>query len=153
MENIIAKVIRIDLDIYILKVKNSEDIISAKVRGNLKKKESILVGDLVEVERVKEDYMIINVQKRNNSLIRPPVSNIDQMIIVVSVGAPKPDYILLDKQIVLCFSKKIKPVICVNKIDLADEDIEAKKDIEYINSVYGKIGVEVVYVSAKKENE
>ena len=55
MENIIAKVIRIDLDIYILKVKNSEDIISAKVRGNLKKKESILVGDLVEVERVKED--------------------------------------------------------------------------------------------------
>ena len=62
MENIIAKVIRIDLDIYILKVKNSEDIISAKVRGNLKKKESILVGDLVEVERVKEDYMIINVQ-------------------------------------------------------------------------------------------
>ena len=151
MENIIAKVIRIDLDIYILKVKNSEDIISAKVRGNLKKKESILVGDLVEVERVKEDYMIINVQKRNNSLIRPPVSNIDQMIIVVSVGAPNPDYILLDKQIVLCFSKKIKPVICVNKIDLADEDIEAKKDIEYINSVYGKIGVEVVYVSAKKE--
>lgn len=151
MENIIAKVIRIDLDIYILKVKNSEDIISAKVRGNLKKKESILVGDLVEVERVKEDYMIINVQKRNNSLIRPPVSNIDQMIIVVSVGAPKPDYILLDKQIVLCFSKKIKPVICVNKIDLADEDIEAKRDIEYINSVYGKIGIEVVYVSAKKE--
>ena len=88
MEKIIGKIIRIDLDIYIIKVENSSDIICAKARGNVKKQGNILVGDIVEVEKIDLDYMILSVRERKNSLIRPPVSNIDQMIIVVSVGAP-----------------------------------------------------------------
>lgn len=149
--DIIAKVIRIDLDLYILNVKETNEIISAKLRGNIKKKENVLVGDMVTVEKAGEDYMINSVLNRNNSLIRPPVSNIDQMIIVVSVGAPVPDYILLDKQIVLCMSKNITPVICVNKIDLAQDDEIAKKDIEYIKEVYGKLGIKIVYTSVTKK--
>ena len=151
MDNIIAKVIRIDLDIYILKVINNDnDIITAKLRGNIKKSSNVLVGDLVEVEKVDNDYMITNVLERKNSLIRPPVSNIDQMIIVVSVGEPAPDFILLDKQIILCMAKDILPIICVNKVDLQDENVQAKEDIEYIKSVYGKLGIQIVYTSTVK---
>ncbi len=150
MEKIIGKIIRIDLDIYIIKVENSSDIICAKARGNVKKQGNILVGDIVEVEKIDLDYMILSVRERKNSLIRPPVSNIDQMIIVVSVGAPAPDYILLDKQIALCLEKNIIPIICINKIDLAEDDENAQNDLEYIKKVYGNLGIKIVYVSALK---
>ena len=47
-----------------------------------------------------------------------------------------PDYILLDKQIVLCMSKGINPVICINKIDLERDNEQAKIDLEYIKKTY-----------------
>lgn len=148
MEELIGKVIRIDLDIYIVKTK--EKNINAKARGNTKKKGNILVGDVVFLEKAGEDYMITSVRNRQNSLIRPPVSNIDQMIIVTSLASPVPDYILLDKQIVLCMSKGINPVICINKIDLKDENEQAKLDLEYIEKTYSNLGIEILYVSAKE---
>lgn len=151
MEKIIGKIIRIDLDLYIIKIEKSNEIICAKARGNAKKQGNILVGDMVEVEKVDSDYMILSVLERKNSLIRPPVSNIDQMIIVVSVGAPAPDYILLDKQIALCLEKNIVPIICINKIDLAENYEQAQKDLEYIKRIYSKLGIKIVYVSAIKK--
>ena len=126
MEDIIAKVIGIDLDIYYLNIEYRNEIIPSKLRGNLKKSKNILVGDIVKVEKIDQDYMIKDIIKRKNFLVRPPVSNIDQMIIVVSVGAPSPDYILLDKQLVLCMSKNIKPIICVNKTDFPERLISIK---------------------------
>lgn len=150
MDILRGKVIRIDLDIYIVNILNSNNNICAKARGNAKKQGNIVVGDIVEIEKVNEDYMIKTVIDRKNSLIRPPVSNIDQMIIVVSIGAPAPDYILLDKQIVLCISKGILPIICVNKIDLAQEDKKAQEDLEYIKRTYEKLAIKIVYVSALK---
>ena len=148
MEELIGKVIRIDLDIYA--VKTIENIVNAKARGNTKKKGNILVGDVVSLEKAGADYMITSVRNRQNSLIRPPVSNIDQMIIVTSLTSPVPDYILLDKQIVLCMSKGINPVICINKIDLKDENEQAKVDLDYIKKTYSNLGIEILYVSAKE---
>ena len=148
MEELIGKVIRIDLDIYVVKTK--EIIVNAKARGNTKKKGNILVGDVVSLEKAGADYMITSVRNRQNSLIRPPVSNIDQMIIVTSLTSPVPDYILLDKQIVLCMSKGINPVICINKIDLKDENEQAKVDLDYIKKTYSNLGIEILYVSAKE---
>lgn len=148
--NVIGKVIRIDLDIYVINIENTNKIITAKARGNVKKQGSIVVGDRVNIKKVDEDYMIESVIDRKNILIRPPVSNIDQMIIVVSVGEPAPDFILLDKQLSLCFAKGITPIICINKIDLVKEDKKAKEDLEYIKRIYGNLGIEIVFVSAKE---
>ena len=149
MEEIIGKVIRIDLDIYVIQTKN--EIIQAKARGNTKKKGSILVGDVVFLEQAGQDFMITSVRNRQNSLIRPPVSNIDQMIIVTSLATPVPDYILLDKQIVLCMSKGINPVICINKIDLENANEQSKLDLEYIKNTYSNLGIEILFVSAKEK--
>ena len=149
MEELIGKVIRIDLDIYIVKTK--ENIINAKARGNTKKKGSILVGDVVCLEKAGQDFMITSIRNRQNSLIRPPVSNIDQMIIVTSLATPVPDYILLDKQIVLCMSKGINPVICINKIDLENANEQSKLDLEYIKNTYSNLGIEILFVSAKEK--
>ena len=149
MEEIIGKVIRIDLDIYVIQTK--KEIIQAKARGNTKKKGSILVGDVVCLEQAGQDFMITSVRNRQNSLIRPPVSNIDQMIIVTSLATPVPDYILLDKQIVLCMSKGINPVICINKIDLENANEQSKLDLEYIKNTYSNLGIEILFVSAKEK--
>lgn len=151
MDKIIGRVIKIDLDIYIINIRNSDELVAAKVRGKVKKAQNIVVGDIVELEKANDDYMIVSVEERKNFLIRPPVSNIDQMIIVVSIGNPTPDYILLDKQIVLCLNKKITPIICINKIDLSLENESAKQELEYIKSIYSKLGIDIVYVSAKKK--
>ena len=141
MENkIIARVIEILLDKYILK--SDFGIIEAFKRGNIKKN-NVLVGDIVECEKSYDKYMITKIIERKNQVIRPPVANIDQMIIVISITNPTPDYILLDKQLILCKSKNITPIICVNKIDLSE-------DFEYIKNVYSKLGIKVFFVSGKE---
>lgn len=150
MENLIGKVTRIDLDLYYIYVESLSKIISAKVRGTQKRKGNVLVGDIVEVEKVDNDYMISKVRNRINSIIRPPVANIDQMVIVISLGEPVPDYILLDKQIILCRAKGITPIICVNKIDLAKNDEKIMNDVNYIKSVYCSLNIDVIFVSAKE---
>ena len=71
------------------------------------------------------------------------------MVIVISIKNPLPDYILLDKEIILCIKKNITPIICVNKIDLDEND----KEIEYIDSVYKKIGIEVIHTSINNKDK
>lgn len=153
MDKNIGLVTRIILNKCYIVDEENNTVIEAIARGNVKKKENILVGDRVEYEYLYDNYVITKVLERKNSLIRPPVANIDKLIIVMSIKDPKPDYILLDKQIILCKQKNITPVICVNKIDLADMDDEAKKEVEYIKKVYSNLGIEMIFISAKtKEN-
>ncbi len=141
-----ARVKQIILDKYLLENIDTHDEFIAGIRGNVKKKTNILVGDLVEVEASSDIYMIKNILKRNNFFIRPPVANIDNLVIVVSLANPKPDFLLLDKQLVLCMSKNITPIIVINKIDL-NVTIDTKKDLEYIRNVYKKLNFEVIEVS------
>lgn len=142
-------VTRIILDKYYIKDEDKNEYIEASIRGNVKKKGSILVGDIVEYEYSYDKNVITNVLDRKNQIIRPPVANIDKLIIVVSASDPKPDYILLDKQIILCKQKNIIPVICVNKIDLANLDKDANEQVKYIKEVYTKLGINVIFLSAK----
>lgn len=144
-----ARVNEILLDKYILEIDKTGEIIQASIRGNAKKKNIIFVGDQVEVDFSYDRYMITKIYTRKNSLIRPPVANIDNLVIVISLSNPLPDYFLLDKQLVLCMSKNITPIIVVNKIDL--NLIEStKKDMEYIQKVYSYLGIDVFYVSSKE---
>lgn len=137
------------LDKYIVKCVGEKEDIEATIRGNVKKSTNILVGDLVMVEKVYDQNIITKVYNRKNSIIRPPVANIDKLVIVISIDMPKPDYMLLDKELILCFNKKIKPIIVVNKIDL-DTKKENLEEIEYIRKVYEKLGIDVIYTSVKE---
>lgn len=145
-----ARIKEIVLDKYILELIDAQEEITASIRGNTKKKNNILVGDLVQVEKSYDRYMIEKVLDRKNSLIRPPVANIDNLVIVVSLANPRPDFFLLDKQIVLCISKKINPIIVINKVDLNLTD-KTQKDISYIREVYMRLGIKVIEVSSKED--
>lgn len=144
----IARVKEIVLNEYVLENIEDNSEFKASLRGNIKRRNGILVGDLVEVEVSYDRYMIKKILPRKNSLIRPPVANIDNLVIVVSLSAPSPDFFLLDKQIVLAKFKDILPIIVINKIDLNISDI-TNKDLSYIKNVYGNLGFQIIEVSAK----
>ena len=107
--------------------------------------EDIFVGDFVDFNLTAERYGVIEkVHKRKNSLIRPYVANIDKAIIVIA-SEPKPDMLLVDKIIINCYTQGIEPILCFNKIDLAD-----KKFIDDFLDDYNKV-LKTISVSAVTE--
>lgn len=138
MEN--GLVIKKLADKFWVKVSSSTLVCSPK--GKLKES-GIYVGDRVKVD-VKEQQ-ITNVEDRKTLLIRPPLANIDQIIIVVA-PLPKPDFNIVDKLILFALSYGIKPILCINKIDIAD--------VKFINEVFSayKDVLEIIKTSAKNGN-
>lgn len=140
-----AKVVQILLDKYICITENEERIVCIK-SGNMKKNK-IYVGDNVEIIISSNTNVITAILNRKNFMIRPPVANIDSMILCISVKTPEPDYILLDKQIVLCLHKNIEPIICITKVDLKG----SQEVIEYIENVYGKY-YKIIKITTKEHD-
>ena len=130
---------------------NEGTIFETKIRGKLKKEEiSPVVGDYVEIEvlpkeKEKEQAVIEKIQPRNVFIKRPKIANITQMILVLSSKNPKPDLIMLDKQLAFAELMGVKAVIVFNKIDL-DKD----KQFEQVKSIYEEIGYKVINTMAKE---
>lgn len=70
------------------------------------------------------------VYKRKNQLYRPPVSNVDELVLVSSICTPDLNRGLLDKMILLAENANMSPVICINKCDL--DEVSAK---EYVKNM------------------
>ena len=103
------------------------------------------VGDLVEVDI--DNNIIKKIMPRKNELIRPPISNIDQAIILVSCKEPSFSSNLLDKMLVVIEYNNVKPVICFTKYDLLSDTSE----IDEIISYYKQIGYEV-YINSNLDS-
>lgn len=104
---------------YYVEVANA--IYECKARGIFRKnKISPLVGDIVEISiNENAENTIDTILERKNSLIRPPVSNIDNLLIVVSTTDPKPNFYVIDKLIAIAEHKNIEPYIIISKTDLS----------------------------------
>ena len=108
-----------------------------KARGKFRKMNvTPLVGDYVIIDT--ENNYILEILPRKNSLVRPPVSNIDQVIIVTSVKNPDFDTNLLDKMLVIVEFNNMKAIICFTKLDLLSQ--EELKQINVYIEYYKKIG-------------
>ncbi|MBE6144923.1 MAG: ribosome small subunit-dependent GTPase A [Firmicutes bacterium] len=122
-------------------VLSNEQKYVCKARGKFRKLNlTPLVGDQVLFDE-KNNY-ILEILPRKNSLVRPPVSNIDQVIIVTSVKRPDFDTNLLDKMLSIVEFNNIKPIICLTKLDLLNSS-----ELEEINEIinyYKSIGYNVV---------
>ena len=133
-------------DLY--KVEANNIVYNCNARGKFKAGEiSPVAGDLVEIDITDENKkvgVIERILERKNYIKRPKMANLTQIILVVSMKLPKPDLLLLDKQLVYAEYMNIKPIICLNKIDLEDEE-----KIEYIYNLYSKIGYTVIKTDAK----
>ncbi|MEG0591957.1 MAG: ribosome small subunit-dependent GTPase A, partial [Coprobacillus sp.] len=104
-----------------------------------------LVGDYCEftIENGNEGY-IRKLFDRKNELVRPPICNIDQALLVFSAKEPDMNTILLNRFLILIEHFHIEPVICISKMDL-------NKDNEIQNTMlpYEEAGYKVIYVSSK----
>ena len=129
------------------KIKTEKNIYNSFARGKFKNEEIIpLVGDKVEIQitdEEKSEAVIEKILPRKNELKRPKVSNIEQVVFIISIKNPKPDLLMLDKQLAYVENLKIESVIVINKIDL---DENYKK----IQELYTKIGYKVIATSAKQ---
>ena len=97
-------------------------IYASKARGLFRKKgQTPLVGDRVEIEVTHEgdkEAYITAICPRKNSLIRPPVANLERLFIVAALHNPPPSTLMIDKLIAICEKKGIEPVVVLNKADL-----------------------------------
>lgn len=113
------------------------EILKCFARGKLRGNGELYVGDDVEVEVMRSECVIKDVLPRKSMLIRPYVSNIDGIIIVIS-PIPKPDLELVDKLIISCIQQGIDCVLCINKSDTDGVDAlydAAKKEYGTITTV------------------
>ena len=107
---IVAKIIEVLPDIKYIAVDEHKNSYTAICVGNMRKNK-IYVGDNIALEKNSDVYLIKKVLERKISFIRPPVANIDYMVLCISLDMPSPDYLLLDKQIILCLKQNIIPII------------------------------------------
>ena len=133
------------------KIKTGNGIYEANARGKLKKEEIVpVVGDKVEIEILDKENkkaVIEQILPRTTYIKRPKMSNITQIILVVSSKNPKPDLLLLDKQLAFAEYLGIVPIIVLNKTDL-----DKNKNFEEIKLVYENIGYRVIKTVAKGED-
>ena len=141
----IGKIIKGIGGFYYVKTADGK-ITECRARGIFRNtKEKIYVGDDVQISLSGEKGSIDKILPRRNFLIRPPVANIDIIVIVVAAMEPIPDTLLADKLILSAETAGIEPVICINKSDL-------KIDKELIKAYRGA-GYTALSVSAKSNDE
>ncbi len=125
-------------------VKTSEGVIMSRARGVFRVENTTpLIGDLVNIRISQEDKMgyIIDIYDRKSQLLRPPVANITQAIVVMSVKQPEINTWLLDKFLLMAEYENLDTVVCINKSDLDEKKAEDLKEI------YEKAGYEVIITS------
>ncbi|AYC29199.1 ribosome small subunit-dependent GTPase A [Paenisporosarcina cavernae] len=102
-----------------------------------------LVGDFVEFEKDTDSHgTITHVLERTNALVRPPVANIDQALLVFSLTEPDFHPLLLDRFLVAVESFHVNPIICLTKTDIASES--ARENVQSYLEDYRRIGYQIV---------
>ena len=119
-------------------VDENDNIKICTARGKFKKDEiTPVVGDRVEIE----NDVIINIKNRRNYIKRPRIANIEQIVFVLSMKDPKPDILLLDKQLAFAENLGVESIIVFNKCDLESGENLAK--------LYKEVGYKTVQMQAK----
>lgn len=126
-------------------VKVGDRIYECRARGLFRKNKIIpLVGDRVLIKINKEDNTgyVEEIYDRTTELIRPPVANVNQAVIVFAVKKPDPNLWLLDRFLLLASYQGLDAIICINKSDL---DVDG--EIDNIYDIYKKAGYQIIKTS------
>ncbi|CAK7021245.1 ribosome small subunit-dependent GTPase A [Tissierella sp.] len=125
-------------------VKTGSGIVECRARGIFREENlTPLVGDKVKIRISDEDNTgyIEEIYPRTSQLLRPPVANITQAIIVMSIKKPDVNTWLLDRFLIMAEHEKLEIMICINKSDLMPE-----KALE-LKTIYENIGYRVINTS------
>ena len=121
-------------------------IYECKAKGIFRKNNlKPLVGDNVTIEIIHEEEGTGNITEilpRKNMLIRPPVANVDQAVVLFAIVRPDPNYNVLDKFLIQMRKNNLPVVICFNK-----QDIATKQEQQELMNAYENCGYEVLFIS------
>lgn len=125
-------------------VEKDGKLIQCRARGIFRNRgESPLVGDFVEYSYDGEsDGSIEKILQRNNELVRPPIANIDQALLVFSAKEPDFNTILLDRFLVVLESFHVQPIIILTKMDLVND--KEREQLQTFIDDYKKIGYDII---------
>lgn len=141
-----GKIIKGIAGFYYVYAQNAE-VYECKAKGIFRKdNQKPLVGDDVEITVLDEkerEGNLIRILPRKNALIRPAVANVDQAFVIFAMDNPKPNFMLLDRFLIMMEREGVPAVICFNKKDLASEE-----ELEFIRRTYQSCGYRVVLASA-----
>ena len=128
-------------------VETADGVFECKAKGKFRKDRiTPLAGDRVVIEvNQNAENTICSIEERKNFLRRPPVANIDKLLIVVSMRDPEPNTLVIDKMTALAQKNKIEPVLVFSKTDLAS----AEKMLE----IYKTTGYSVYTVSPEDHSD
>ncbi len=120
------------------------DTIECKARGRFRHERlRLLPGDRVIVEYPDSSSAVVeDILERKNSLIRPPLANVDILLCVAAITMPEIDILTYDKLIISAEKNKIEPVIVITK-----SDIDSESANEFANR-YIKCGFKAFCVSS-----
>ena len=124
------------------------NVTQCRARGSFKN-EGITpcVGDKVRYEILEDkDGIVEEIYPRKNIFIRPPIANVDLLVIVVYATKPKPNMFIIDRFLVMAEKSNTDILLCINKVDNAKE-----KDIESLKDIYGNIYKMVFTSGVSKE--
>lgn len=126
---------------------DDDQIFSCRARGKFRiDGQTPTVGDRVEIEVTdtkKCEGYVTQIAPRKNCFFRPPVANIDTLLVTFSVSSPAPALELIDKLTVTAVAQGVACGICINKIELD------RKAANLFAKEYEQAGFPVVQCSAK----
>lgn len=123
-------------------VQDGAELIACKSRGVFRKKGiHPLVGDYVTYQNDGSQPVVMEVHERKNALVRPPIANVDQALLVFSIVEPDFSTHLLDRFLTVIESHRVEPIICLTKQDLADA--ETIEHVAEKAAYYESIGYQV----------
>lgn len=128
-------------------VKTNDGIIECRARGVFRERNiTPLIGDKVLIRISKEDNTgyVEEILPRKSQLTRPPVANITQAIVIMSIKDPHINCWLLDRFLVMAEHENLNVKICLNKIDLASNE-----EIDLIDKIYNKTEYNIIKTSTK----
>ena len=140
-----GKIIKGIAGFYYIYAENDE-VYECKAKGIFRKdNRKPLVGDNVEIEVLDEqekEGSVTAILPRKNSLIRPAVANVDQAFVIFAMENPKPNFMLLDRFLIMMEKENVPAVICFNKKDLAKQE-----ELELLYETYKSCGYQVILSS------
>lgn len=117
------------------------------LRGRFRiREQGFLPGDRVRIQPgLGNKATIEKVESRRNFLVRPPIANVDQALLVFAMSSPEPDYNLLDRLLVQAEVAGIQPILVFTKADAGQPGSEQER----LWQAYEKLGYTLIRVSNK----
>jgi ribosome biogenesis GTPase len=118
----------------------------------------LTVGDYVKLRRLEDGAGLIEeILPRQSELLRKDanadakrptaqtmLANLDQVVIMLATAEPEPHFGILDRYLAICESARLRPLICINKVDLPHDP-----RVEEEAALYSRLGYTVLWTSKR----